>query len=172
MQIKKIKTLQRVCGLDDDTYKDILRNQAGVNSCRDLRSKRQIDAVILHLSNLAEKIDKKANQKAPDWKWEKMPEGKELIEKAKKVSSRKGRPSRSQLKYIFGLWWSLQHEWGKNDEQRIETTLNHFLANGRGGPDLKIASWQWLTHDRAHHLINVLKGRLVQGKKKKNENHR
>ena len=74
-QIIKIKTLQRRCGLDDDTYRDILRNQAGVNSCKELRSKRQIDSVTFFLINLADKIDTKVKRRATDWKWEDSPEG-------------------------------------------------------------------------------------------------
>ena len=169
-QIKKIKTLQRVCGLDDDVYKDILRNRAGVNSCKDLRSKRQIDTIMTHLGRLAEKVDKKANKKAANWKWENMPEGKQLLEKASKIAGRVNRPSLNQLQFIFGLWWSLRHKWRKNTDQQMETTLNHFLKNGRGGKKLKIASWQWMTPEMAHHLIDVLKGRLAQNKKSKKEN--
>lgn len=160
-QIKKIKTLQRVCGLDDDTYRDILRNKAGVSSAKELRSKRQIDAVIMYLSNLSEKVDRKANRRAADWKWEDTEEGRQLIEKSRKIAQRPGRPSIQQFQYIFGLWWSLRHEWKKDDTKQIEPTLNHFLNNARAGKDIKVASWQWLTCDMAHHLINVLKGRVA-----------
>jgi hypothetical protein len=164
LQIKKIKTLQRVCGLNDDAYRDILRNRAGVSSSKELRSKRQVDAVMTHLGELAEKINKKANRKADNWKWENTPEGKQLIEKADRIAKRFDRPSSKQMRYIFGLWWSLRHEWQKDDRQ-MEKTLNHFLENGRGGPDLKIANWQWMTPDMAQNLIAVLKGRLAQGNK-------
>lgn len=163
-QIKKIKTLQRICGLDDDTYRDVLRNKAGVNSAKELRSKRQIDTVMTYLGELAEKTDKKANRKADNWRWENIPEGKQLIEKADKMASRFDRPSSKQLHYIFGLWWSLRHEWQK-DGLQMEKALNHFLENGRGGPDLRIANWQWMTPDMAQHLIAVLKGRLAQSNK-------
>jgi len=157
-----------VCGLDNDTYRDILRKQAGVNSCKELRSKRQIDSVMVYLSNLAEKADRKANRRDADWKWEDTKEGKQLIEKAAVIATRSNRPSLSQLCFIFGLWWSLRSEWKKNDDQTMEATLNHFLKNGRGGKSLSIASWQWLTYDMSHHLIDVLRGRLTtQGKKQK-----
>ena len=168
-QIKKIKTLQRVCGLDDDTYQSILRNRAGVNSCKDLRSKRQINTVMTHLDRLAEKVDKNANKKTVNWKWENMPEGKQLLEKASKIAGRVNRPSLNQLRFIFGLWWSLRHEWRKNSDQQMEPTLNHFLKNGRGGKKLQIANWQWMTTEMAHHLIDVLKGRLAQNKKPKKD---
>ena len=165
-QIKKIKTLQRVCCLDDDTYRDILRNKGGVNSSRDLRSKRQIDSVMLYLSELAEKVDKRANRKAADWKWENSKEGQLLREKSKKVSKRENRPSLQQLEYIWGLWWSLRSEWKKGKDSSMETSLNHFLSSGRAGKTLKIGNWQWLTYDMGHQFINVLKGRVAQPKKK------
>jgi hypothetical protein len=164
-EIKRIKTLQRVCGLDDDTYRDILRNRAGVNSCKDLRSPRQIQAVIGHLSNLADKGEKKVRKSVAACRWENLPEGEQLLAKAAKVASRKGRPSIGQFEFIFGLWWSLRDEWSKGADKQMETTLNHFLENGRGGPDIKVASWQWLDVDMAHHLIEVLKGRVAQHKK-------
>lgn len=163
-KIRKIKTLQRVCGLNDDTYRDILRKLAGVSSCKDLRSPRQIEAVISHLSNLAEKAERKVNKSVAAWKWEELPEGAQLLAKAIKVASRKGRPSIGQFEFIFGLWWSLRDEWSKGTEKQMETTLNHFLENGRGGSDVKVASWQWMTADMAHHLIDVLKGRIAQHK--------
>ena len=163
-QIKKIKTLQRAGKIDDDTYRDILRNIAGVNSAKELRSKRQIDAVILHLSNLAEKIEKKANQRSVEWKWEDLEEGKLLLEKAGKVSTRAERPSFQQLTYIFGLWWALRHEWKTTDDSKMEPTLNHFLANRRAGDDVTIANWQWLTYSMAQQLINVLKARIADQK--------
>ncbi|EKE11386.1 MAG: hypothetical protein ACD_15C00093G0004 [uncultured bacterium] len=167
-QIKKIKTLQRICCLDDEIYRSILRSKAGVNSSKELRSKRQIDAVISHLNNLAEKIEKQAKRKAENWKWEEMPEGKILLEKAGKIAIRPGRPSLDQFQYIFGLWWELRNEWKNSSEKSMEPTLNHFLENGRGGSDLKVANWQWLTFEKAHQLINVLKGRTTSaGKKKK-----
>jgi hypothetical protein len=164
-EIKRIKTLQRVCGLDDNTYRDILRNRAGVNSCKDLRSPRQIQAVIGHLCNLADKAEKKVKKNVVAWKWEELSEGAQLLAKAAKVASIKGRPSMGQLEFIFGLWWSLRAEWSKGDYKQMETTLNHFLENGRGGPEVKVAAWQWMTADMAHHLIEVLKGR-VAGRKR------
>ena len=166
-QIKKIKTLQRICGLDNDTYRDILRNMAGVNSCTELRSKRQIDSVITHLGNLAEKVDKKANRKVADWKWENMPEGKQLLEKAKSKARRPDTPSYSQFNYIFGLWWTLRSEWNKDGKQQMEPTLNHFLANGRAGSDATVANWLWLNQKMGNHLINVLRGRIAQVNKSK-----
>jgi len=166
-QIQKIKTLQRICGLDDDTYGDILRNKAGVNSCKNLRSKRQISAVMEHLTRLAEKVDKKVKKKTEHWKWENSNEGKQLLEKAKKIAARYNRPSYGQLNYIFGLWWSLRHEWKNDNEQRMESSINHFLENGRGGIKLKVASWQWMTSDMAQHLIDILKRRVAQNKKSK-----
>lgn len=171
-QIKKIKTLQRVCGLDDNTYRDILRNVAGVNSAKELRSKRQIDAVISFLNAKAEKVDNKANRKAVEWKWEESIEGRLLMEKAGIIAARPDRPSIDQFQYIFGLWWSLRAEWKKDDNQSMGTALNHFLENGRGGQNLKVASWQWLNHEKAHQLINVLKGRVDSSfKKKKSKSH-
>ncbi|WP_306548945.1 phage protein GemA/Gp16 family protein [Desulfobulbus sp.] len=172
-EIKRIKTLQRVCGLDDDTYRDILRNRAGVNSCKDLRSPRQIQAVIGHLCNLADKAEKKVRKSVAAWRWEDLPEGAQLLARAGKVAARKGRPSMGQLEFIFGLWWSLRDEWSKGADKQMEATLNHFLENGRGGPEVKVASWQWMTADMAHHLIEVLKGRVASRKRnggnKKNE---
>lgn len=164
-QIKRIKTLQRVCGLDDDTYRDILRSRAGVNSCKDLRSPSQIQAVIGHLSNLADKAEKKVRKSVVAWRWEDLPEGAQLLAKATKVASRKGRPSMGQFEFIFGLWWALRSEWSKGEDKQMESTLNHFLENGRGGPGLKVASWQWLDADMAHHLIDVLKGRVATKKR-------
>ena len=164
-QIKKIKTLQRICGLDNESYRDILRNQAGVNSCKELRSKRQVDNVMTYLGNLAEKVDKKANKRAADWKWEDIPEGQQLLEKARKKARRINSPSYSQFHYIFGLWWSLRSEWNKDGNQQMETTLNHFLQNGRAGSDIKIGNWQWMTLDMGSQLINVLKGRVANMKK-------
>lgn len=164
-EIKRIKTLQRVCGLDDDTYRDVLRSQAGVSSCKDLRSPSQIQAVIGHLSKLADKVEKKVWKSVAAWRWEDLPEGAQLLAKASKVSARKGRPSMGQLEFIFGLWWSLRSEWSKGDDKQMEPTLNHFLANGRGGPGLRVASWQWLDADKAHHLIDVLKGRVATRKR-------
>jgi len=166
-QIKRIKTLQRVCGLDDQTYRDILRNKAGVNSCKELRSERQIRVVIDHLSRLSEKIDSKAKKQAATWRWEDSLEGKALLEKARSVAINPNRPSIDQLNYIFGLWWALRREWRKQPDLKIETTLNHFLENGRGGPHVKIASWRWLTPEMAHHLIDVLKTRIASKKTSK-----
>lgn len=161
-QIKKIKTLQRSCGLDDDTYRNILRNKAGVNSCKDLRSNRQVQIVMDHLSHLAEKVDKNSSSQNISWKWEERPEGKQLLEKAQIISRRFDRPSLEQFHYIFGLWWALRKKWRKDPGAKMEPSLNHFLTNGRAGRDIKIASWQWLTHDIADHLINVLKVRVKE----------
>ncbi|MGD9948648.1 MAG: phage protein GemA/Gp16 family protein [Desulfobulbus sp.] len=172
-QIKRIKTLQRVCGLDDDTYRDILRNRAGVNSCKDLRSPSQIQAVIGHLSNLADKAEKKARKSVVAWRWEDLPEGVQLLAKATKVAARKGRPSMGQFEFIFGLWWALRSDWSQGEDKQMESTLNHFLENGRGGPLVKVASWQWLDTEMAHHLIDVLKGRVASRKRgSKNGNNK
>lgn len=165
-QIQKVKTLQRVCALDDDAYRDILRIKGGVNSCTELSSKKQIDSVIGHLENLAEKVDKQSVKKATNWKWENSPEGLYLIDKAKKIVVRPNRPSLQQFQYIWGLWWMLRGEWKNNPDSKMETTLNHFLENGRGGDKIKVANWQWLTDDKAHELINVLKGRVFKKKEK------
>ena len=166
-QFIKIKTLQRRCGLDDDTYRDILRNQAGVNSCKELRSKRQIDSVTFFLINLADKIDTKVKRRATDWKWEDSPEGKALMAKAGMITKRPNHPSLRQFQYIFGLWWQLRSEWKKDAEQRMETTLNHFLEHGRGGQGMRVASWQWMTDGMAQNLINILKKRIADSKGKK-----
>ena len=164
-QIKKIKTLQRSCGLNDDCYRAILRNKAGVNSCKDLRSNRQIQTVVAHLSRLAERVDNKCSPQNISWKWEERPEGKQLLEKAQIISRRFERPSLEQFHYIFGLWWALRKAWRKDPEQKMEPSLNHFLASGRAGSHLKVATWQWLTPNIALHLIDILKARVAQNNK-------
>lgn len=160
-QIKKIKTLQSVCGLSDDVYRDILRNKAGVNSCKELRSTRQIQAVTMYLAGIADRGGKKSSNSNVSRQWEQSEEGTYLLDKAKLVSQRPNRPSLKQFRYIFGLWFALGKEWRKTPELKMENTLNHFLVNGRAGSRLKVATWQWLTMDMANHLIDVLKARLA-----------
>jgi hypothetical protein len=51
-QIKKIKTLQRVAGMEKDDYLEMLWNLAKVKSCTELKG-LQIDVVIRHLEGCA-----------------------------------------------------------------------------------------------------------------------
>ena len=47
-QIKKIKTMQRALGLDDDAYREMLWGVARVTSCKDLKGPK-IQLAIKHL---------------------------------------------------------------------------------------------------------------------------
>ena len=137
-QIKKIKTLQRVCGMDDDVYRLMLKNVANVTSCTQLKGK-SIQKVMKHLEKLQNRKSapctlKTAPLKAPN-----------IIELA----------TRKQVDYIYHL----AEDIGWFDRKR----LFGFIRK-RGFGNEKRYTPEMLRKDEAGRLIGALKGMKKRGK--------
>lgn len=133
-QIKKIKTLQRAVGLDDDGYREMLWGVARVKSCKDLKGPK-IQVVIKHLERCAGQIPPNPP----------LPKG-----------GGKGplRATPDQLEHIRRLWGRVSRvaqEWGPESRQAHEA-LNKFLWRR-----FQKAAPEWLTLPQAQRVIEALK---------------
>ena len=137
-QIKKIKTLQRVCAMDDDTYRLMLKNVGGVTSSTQLQGKN-IQKVMKHLEKLQ---GKGTSQRAPTRRRENMPN---IVELATK----------KQVDYIYHL----AEDIGWFDRKR----LFGFIRK-RGFGNEKRYTPEMLRKDEAGRLIEALKGMKKRGK--------
>ena len=127
-QIKKIKVLQRRAGLEDDDYRLLLWNLAGVKSCKDLKGP-QVDLVIGHLERSA------GQEQGPGVR------GQGSGNLPRKATWR-------QLKEIRRLW-DLVSVWPPPER---ETALRRFLKNRFG-----VAAPEWLLLGQASRVIEGLK---------------
>ena len=127
-QIKKIKVLQRLAGLEDDDYRLLLWNLAGVKSCKDLKGP-QVDLVIGHLERSA------GQEQGPGVR------GQGSGNLPRKATWR-------QLKEIRRLWELVS----VLPEADREQGLRRFLANRFG-----VAAPEWLLLGQASRVIEGLK---------------
>jgi len=140
-QIKKIKVLQRMAGLEDGDYRLMLWNLAGVKSCKDLKG-LQIDLVIRHL-------ERSVGQIPPS-----PPLSKGGEEGAGPMTLPR-KATRRQLKEIRRLW-GLVSVWPQADR---EQALRRFLANRFG-----TAAPEWLLLGQASRVIEGLKAMAARGR--------
>lgn len=127
-QIRKIKTLQGVIGLEDGDYRLMLNKVAGVNSCKELKGPK-IDLVIRHLEKCAGQT-------------------KTITEPARVTRARGGlrMATNKQLFAIRRIWARVsfsQDKWG---------ALDAFLKNRFG-----VERLLWLTFFKAGKVIEALK---------------
>lgn len=140
-QVRKIKTLQGlVFGDDDAAYREMLRGQAGVGSCKDLRGPK-IDRVIRHLERCAGQTGNKRSAgetPAPTGRGKRGPL----------------RATEEQLDKIKVLWNNVSRvAWEFGTESRQATqALNKFLLRR-----FRVAAPEWLTLLQAQKVIEALK---------------
>jgi len=133
-QIRKIKVLQRVLGLENGDYRLLLWNLAGVKSCKDLKGP-QIDLVIGHL-------EQSAGQIPPNPPLAKGGEvGAGPMHLPRKATWRQLREIRRQWELVSRL-----------PEADREQGLRRFLANRFG-----VAAPEWLLLGQASRVIEGLK---------------
>ena len=140
-QIKKIKTLQRAAGLDDDLYREMLWGVARVKSCKELKGPK-VQLVIKHLEQCV---------------------GKQGPEKQGSGARSQGsgiarnlplKATEDQLEHIRRLWGRVSRvaqEWGPESRQAREA-LNKFLWRR-----FQVAAPEWLTLAQASRVIEAAK---------------
>ena len=129
-QIKKIKTLQRRLGLENGDYRLMLRNVAGVSSCKELKGAK-IDLVIRHLEG---RIGYRRSQ---------VQFGKERTER-----NNEGKPNwatERQVRKIREMWRQVSRE-------KTEAALRVWLRRR-----FKVGAVEWLTVGQAAGVIEGLK---------------
>jgi hypothetical protein len=144
-QVKKIKTMQRAMGLDDDAYREMLWGVARAKSCKDLKGPK-IQLVMQHMERClggGKQVSGSRGQ-GPGKTLNLKPETRNLPLRA----------TEAQLINIRRLWGRVSRaaqEWGPESRQAHEA-LNKFLW-GR----FKVAAPEWLTLPQAQRVIEALK---------------
>jgi|WetSurMetagenome_2_1015567.scaffolds.fasta_scaffold394292_2 hypothetical protein len=151
-QIKKIKTLQRAIGLDDDGYREMLWGVARAKSCKELQGPK-IQLVMKHLERCLGKEQVSGSRCQGSGKTRNL-----------KPETRNPplRATEAQLINIRRLWGRASHvaqEWGPESRQAHEA-LKIFLWKR-----FKVAAPEWLTLAQAQRVIEALKAMGQRGKR-------
>jgi len=159
-QVKKIKTMQRAVGLSDAAYREMLRGQAGVESCKDLKGPK-IQIVIRHLESCLGGVSSEQGAVNSEQKIHRLEAGATVPGPLWATAW--------QLKEIRRLWGRVSRvaaEWGPESRQ-AHKALNKFLWRR-----FKVTALEWLTLTQAQRVIEGLKamaGRRPANRGKLNE---
>jgi len=147
-QRKLIHTAQRKLGMDDETYRDMLQNVAGVRSSKYL-SPAQFSVVMTHMEKCGfayvGKIQKTDFKKYLD-KW------------ANAVGERPEMATPAQLAKIEESWESLPWYWMRGEKQDKDRALRGFVR--RLG---HVADLRFLTFTQAGNIIEAIKMIAARG---------
>lgn len=148
-QVRKIKTMSgKVFGQDDTAYREMLRGQAGVASCKELKGPK-IQQVIRHLEKCLgavkdHRLETCATTQNPEPRIQNLPL----------------RATDSQLAEIRRLWGRVSRvaqEWGRESRQAHEA-LKTFLWRR-----FKAPAPEWLSLSQAQRVIEGLKAMEGRG---------
>ncbi|MEW6378623.1 MAG: regulatory protein GemA [bacterium] len=147
-QLALLHVAKQELRLDDDTYRDMLQNVAGVSSAADLPRSR-FGAVLDHLKACGFEIRKK--------------EGSAAAKKYDEYAGRAGMATPAQLRYIE--WMFVQYIQLKgqpiDDRDVVAFGLRHYLKKFYKAEDLR-----FLTLKRASDAIEGLKNTLIHEREK------
>ncbi len=149
-QRKLIHVAKRQLGMDEETYREMLRNVAGVSSSTEL-TLQMFQAVIDHLVSCGFK-------KTPgEYDYSGFVAYKE---KWRKTGMRPGMATPGQLASIEAAWDHMRWYWAPDEGfGNRELALRGFLRKRFGASDLR-----FLNFDQAHGCIEALKA--IQGRRK------
>lgn len=133
-QIKKVHALKNALGLDDDTYRQVLRSSLQASSSKDLTAGQA--------EQLIEDLEGKAVAAGV---WERKP----YSQGYKHLSGRPGMATGRQLRMIQGIWAEVSRQ---RDPQRRARALRSFLEK-----IAKVTDLRFLDSEGASKVINALK---------------
>jgi len=149
-QIRKIKTMSgKVFGRDDAAYREMLRGQAGVLSCKELKGPK-IQRVIRHLERCLGGVSSEQGAGSS----RSTGAGTPTENRKPKTENRPLRATEAQLAEIRRLWGRVSRvalEWGRESRQAHEA-LSKFLWRR-----FRAAAPEWLTLAQAQGVIEGLK---------------
>lgn len=135
-QLKKIHTLRRQIGMDEEQYRDMLKDNFSVESSKDL--------TLLQARDLLDRLDRILNGgqlKAPFKKWE-------------NYDGRAGMATAAQLRMVEAMWKDVSRQ--KTAPER-EAALKEFLSSR-----FQIADITWMEKKHVQKVVKTLKVMLRQ----------
>ena len=156
-QIKKIKTMQRALGLDDDGYREMLWGVARVKSCTELKGPK-IQMVMKHMEKclgggkqVSGVRGQGSEKQVSGVRGQGSGKTRNLEPETRNLPLRATEAQLAEIRRLWGRVSRAAAEWGTESRQAHQA-LNKFLW-GR----FKVVALEWLTLRQAQRVIEAIK---------------